>query len=472
MRNQPTDASMATGAPAAWRRLLLWLGPLLAVLLAGWLLARGASPDLAATAALLLWVALWWLFEPVPAAVTALLPLSILPTLGVISPGQVALAFGNDLILLMMGGFMMALALEHNGAHRRLALAMVKAFGGGSARRLVMGFIAATAFFSMWIANTASTLMMLPVAMAVLAEYPDPRLRAPLILAIAYAASIGGWGTPIGTPPNLVFMKVYEQSTGTRMGFIEWMRFGIPVLLVFLPILGFWLTRNLASAPAAMLPPLKPWSAAERRVVLVFGVVVLAWIFRAWPAGGWSLLLGLPRISDASIALIGVILMAVIGDGRGGRLLEWRVAERIPWGALVLFAGGIALASAFESSGLGAILVGRLGALGTLPPLLLILCVCLGITLLSEIASNTATAVLLMPILALAAKTAGIEPALLMVPGVLAASCGFMLPVATAPNLVAYGTGQVPLARMIREGAVLDLIGVAVLTGVCWLSLA
>jgi len=459
-------------ARARWQRRALIAAPALALATVLILRANGTSMPLAWTSAILVWVALWWLFEPVPAPVTSLLPLALLPALGVITPKQAAEAFGNELILLMAGGFMMALALERNGAHRRLALGMVHLFGGRSGRSLVFGFIAATGFISMWIANTAATLMMLPVAMAVLQHHQDARLRAPLILAIAYAASIGGWGTPIGTPPNLVFMQVYEQTTGTRMSFAEWMSVGVPIVIIFLPILGWWLTRGLKDSTPVELPPLGAWTAAERRVIAVFGLVVVAWVFRAWPYGGWTGLIGTTSINDASISLLGVVLMCLMPDGRGERLLDWDTAERIPWGALVLFAGGIALATAFQTSGLGDHIAQSLGGLNRLPPLLLILGVCLFVTLMSEIASNTATAVLLMPILAATATAAHIEPALLMMPAVLAASCGFMLPVATAPNLIAYGTRQVPLERMLREGAVLDLIGVLVLSGVCWVMLA
>lgn len=457
----------SSGSPAALRRLVLFLGPLAGLALAIALPARGESAALAITLGCLAWVALWWLFEPVPAAFTALIPMSVLPMAGVITPKQVAEAFGNELILLLMGGFMMAAALERNHAHRRLALGMVRAFGGRSGRHLLWGFVFATGLASMWISNTAATLMMLPVAMAVLGDYRDERLRVPLVLGIAYAASIGGWGTPIGTPPNLVFMQVYEQTTGTRMGFLEWMSFGVPIMLLFLPLLALWLGRHLRGAPAADVPHLGPWQASERRVLAVFALVVAAWIFRSEPYGGWTGLTGLGGVNDASIALFGVLLMGVIPDGRGSTLLDWPTAERVPWSALVLFAGGIALATAFQSSGLGDRIAAALGGLRDWPAWALIIGVCLGVTLLSEIASNTATAVLLMPILAATATASGIDPKLLMVPAVLAASCGFMLPVATAPNLVAYGTGMVQLRRMMREGFMLDLIGVATLSGVC-----
>lgn len=455
---------------ALLRRIMLWAGPL-AGIASGWIsLSHGDDPALATTIGALVWIALWWLFEPVPAAFTALIPLSILPMAGVVTPKQVAEAFGNELILLLMGGFMMAAALERNEAHRRLALGMVRAFGGRSGRRLLWGFVFATGIVSMWISNTAATLMMLPVATAVLAHYRDERLRVPLVLGIAYAASVGGWGTPIGTPPNLVFMQVYEQATGSRMGFLEWMRFGVPIVLVFLPVVALWLGRGLAGTPPAELPNLGPWRTGERRVLIVFGIVVAAWVFRSEPFGGWTAWAGLPGVNDASIALTGVLLMAVIPDGEGSTLIDWPTAERVPWSALVLFAGGIALATAFQSSGLGDRVAGALTALRDWPTAWLIVGVCLGVTLLSEIASNTATAVLLMPILAATAKAGGIDPALLMVPAVLAASCGFMLPVATAPNLVAYGTGFVPLKRMMREGLVLDLLGVVVLSVVCWIA--
>lgn len=456
-----------TPVPDRVRRLVLPLGPALGLLLTLWLHSRGEPLALAVTLGCLAWIALWWLFEPVPAAFTALIPLSVLPMAGVITPKQVAEAFGHELILLLMGGFMMAAALERNHAHRRMALGMVRLFGGHSGRHLLWGFVFATGLISMWISNTAATLMMLPVAMAVLQDYRDERLRVPLVLGIAYAASVGGWGTPIGTPPNLVFVQAYEQATGKHMGFLEWMRFGVPIVLLFLPLLALWLGRHLRDAPAATVPALGPWQPAERRVLLLFALIVAAWIFRTEPFGGWSGGLGLPGANDAGVALAGVLLMAVVPDGRGSTLLDWPTAERVPWAALILFAGGIALATAFQASGLGERIAAALAGLRAWPVWLLIIGVCLSVTLLSEIASNTATAVLLMPILAATASASGIDPALLMVPAVLAASCGFMLPVATAPNLVAYGTGFVPLRRMMREGLVLDLVGVVVLSAVC-----
>jgi sodium-dependent dicarboxylate transporter 2/3/5 len=454
---------------AGWR---LASGPVLAALAFAAASAAGWPVAIAVTVAVTAWCAAWWILEPVHGAVTALVPLAVLPAAGVLTAAQVAQSYGDPLILLMAGGFMMAVALERCGAHRRLALGMVHAFGGRNGRRLIFGFAAATGLISMWISNTAATLMMLPVAMAVLADYPDRRIAAPLVLAIAYGASIGGMGTPIGTPPNAFFMQVYAETTGERMGFLEWMSFGVPVVLLFLPLAAAWLSRGLGDSPPAHIPALGPWQPAERRVLVVFSLVALAWITRSEPFGGWSTWLGIPNANDAAVSLAGVVLMCMLPDGRGHRLLDWDGAERIPWGALVLFGGGIALATAFQASGLSDLLARPLGGLRDVPLLPMMLMICVGVTLLSEIASNTAAAVLLMPILATAAVAAGVEPALFMLPAVLAASCGFMLPVATAPNLVAYGTRQVTAQRMMREGAVLDLIGVVVLTTVCWVAFA
>lgn len=454
------------------RRLALPAGPLLAALLYFAATSQGAGHALAATLGMTGWCALWWVLEPVKAPVTALLPLALFPVLGVLDAKQVAQSYGHELILLLGGGFMLSRALERAGAHRRLALGMVRAFGGGSGRSLLFGFIAACGALSMWISNTATTLVMLPVALAILQAYPDQRLQAPLILAIAYSASIGGLGTPIGSPPNLVFMQVYAETTGTRYGFLDWMSIGIPVVLLLLPLVGWWLGRGLAGSPPASLPPAGLWNAAEKRVVAVFAVTALAWVLRTEPFGGWSAWFGMPGANDAAVALAAVVAMCVVADGRGGRLLDWETAESIPWGALVLFGGGIALATAFQSSGLSGALAGHLAGLGTLPLPVLLVVVVVAVLMMSEIASNTATAVLMMPILAATGVAIGVDPALLMFPAVLAASGAFMLPVATAPNAIAYGSGLVSAQRMFREGAMLNVLAAAIICLVCWLTFA
>jgi len=454
-------------------RFFRWFGPLAAILVYVLATRHGTGFAFSATLALTAWVAVWWMSEAIDPAFTALLPLGLLPVLGILDARQVAQSVGNELILLLMGGFMLSRALEGSGAHRRLAYAMVRAAGGRSGRGLVFGFVLATGLISMWISNTATTLIMLPVAYAVIEHYRDPRLATPLVLAIAYAASIGGLGTPIGTPPNLVFMQQYQQATGNAYDFSDWMRVGVPVLLIMLPILAFGLSRNLKHSPAAELPEMGAWSSAEKRVLSLFGLTALAWMTRTGPFGGWSGWLDLPGANDASVALLAVAAMAMIPSGRNDKqaLLTWEAAVRIPWGALILFAGGIALATAFQESGISDAISNSLVSANHLPVFAMMVIIIACVVLLSEIASNTATAVLLMPILAAAAKGLNIEPALLMLPAAMAASIGFMLPVATAPNAIAYGSGFVTSKDMLREGFWLDIVSVLVVCAVCWLVL-
>lgn len=451
-------------------QLPLLSGPLGAMISAGTCWQGGLAAPVTITVAITVWCALWWMLEAMPHPITALLPLALLPLSGVLTASEVAEAYGNELILLLAGGFMLAAALERNGAHRRLALGMVQWFGGRDGRHLVFGFTAAAGLISMWISNTATTLMLLPVALAVLEGYPDRRLAAPLVLAIAYGASIGGLGTPVGSPPNLVFMRVYAQSTGSEIGFIDWMRFGLPTVALLLPLTALWLGRGLGDTPPAQVPELGSWQSGERRVLTVFALVALAWVSRSEPFGGWRTWLGIEHANDASVALLGVIVMALVPDGRGSRLLTWEAAERIPWGALILFGGGIAIATAFETSGLSELLAVHLRTLDQVPLVWRIVLLCTAVVAVGEIASNTATAVLLMPILAAAGVAADVDPALLMVPAVLAASCSFILPVGTAPNTIAYGSGYVSGAQMLRFGAPLDVAAVAVISTISlWL---
>lgn len=426
---------------------------------------------MAITVLVTLWCVVWWVFEPIPIPVTSLLPIALLPLLGVLTPAQVGQAYGSPLILLLLGGFMLSRAMEYSGAHRRLALTMVNLFGAGSDRRMVFGFMAASAVLSMWISNTATTLMLLPVALAILEKARGDRLAVPLLLGIAYAASVGGIGTPIGTPPNLIFMQVFTENTGETIGFVSWMALGLPVVLVLVPLIGLWLTRNLAGFSGIEMPPVGAWRDEEKRVMLVFGFTALAWMTRTEPFGGWSALLGLNSANDASVALLAVIAMFVIPNGKGSRLLTWDQATTIPWGVLLLFSGGICLAKAFVSSGLSPLLGEWLASLSHLPLWLMIATICLVVTFLTETTSNTASTTLLMPILAAAALAAGIAPEILMIPAAMTASCAFMLPVATAPNSVVYGSGKIAIARMAREGVVLNLVGAGVITLICYVLL-
>ena len=414
-------------------------------------------------------VVIWWLFEPIPIPVTSLIPLTLFPMLGVLKIGDVSSAYGHPLILLLLGGFILSTAMEKSGAHRRIALTMLHVFGGTSTRRLVLGFMATAALLSMWISNTATTLMLLPVAIAIIDQAKDDRFAVPLLLGVAHAASVGGIGTPIGTPPNLVFKLIYEQTTGLEVGFFEWMTWAIPVVIVFIPLMALWLTRNLNYRSNIQIPEVGTWTAAEKRVLAVFLFTALAWIFRTSPLGGWETWLGLPYSSDYMVAFAAVVLFFVIPDGQGSRLLDWKTAEKIPWGMLLLFGAGLTIAKGFTESGLSATMAEHLSALGALPTILIILIVCTGVTFLTEATSNTATTTLLMPILAAVALGIAVDPRLFMVAAAMSASCAFMLPVATPPNVVVFSTGRFPVSRMVREGVVLNFIGVAIITVVCYL---
>lgn len=444
------------------------LGPLLSLALFSILFSGGWEFAAAATAGITLWCALWWIFEPIPIPFTSMIPLALFPLLGILTPDQVAQAYGSPLILLLLGGFMISTAMADSGAHRRVALYMVNLFGGGSARGLVLGFMTASAVLSMWISNTATTLMLLPVALAVL-ERAERQLAIPLLLGIAYAASIGGLGTPIGTPPNLIFMQVYGDQFGGAPNFPEWMSWGLPVVGLMIPITGLWLTRGVRLSQKIELPPVGHWTTAEKRVLTLFALTAVMWITRQAPFGGWSQWLGLPSANDASVALLAVIVMAVTPNGNNGRLLRWEAARDIPWGVLILFGGGIAIATAFMQSGLADHVAGQLEVLAELPVWLMILLVSLTVTFMTEVTSNTATASLLMPLLAAASVAMEIDPYLLMIPAALSASCAFMLPVATAPNAVIYGSGQLSIKDMAKAGLALNLMGAVVISVVSYL---
>lgn len=449
------------------RTIYLFIGPILAAVAFLGLYTQGWELTACWTGATAVLVATWWIFEPIPIPATSLLPIGLLPLFGVLTPAEVGASYGHPLVLLLMGGFILSTAMERSGAHRRIALNMVNLFGGTSSRRLVFGFMAASAVLSMWISNTATTLMLLPVALAVLEKSEDKQLAIPLLLGIAYAASVGGIGTPIGTPPNLFFRTIYEQETGIEVGFLTWMTWGIPVVLIFVPLIGIWLTRSLNFKGKIDMPPVQDWTVEEKRVFIVFSLTALAWVTRTQPFGGWRTWLDLPTANDASVALIAVVVMFLVPNGKGSRLLDWETANKIPWGMLILFGGGIALAKAFVASGLSAYLGDLLSGLAAWHVVAMVLVICLTITFLTEMTSNTATTTLMMPILATAAFAAEIEPALLMVPAAMSASCAFMLPVATAPNTIMFSTGRFPIKTMVREGFVLNLIGAGVITLVC-----
>jgi len=456
------------------KTITLYAGPLLAALV--YLITVGGSnAPLAITAAVATLCVVWWIFEPVPIPVTSLVPLAVFQITGVLTKDEVGQSYGSPLILLLLGGFILSKSMERSGAHLRLALFMVNLFGSTSSKRLVLGFMVTAATLSMWISNTATTLMLLPVALAVAAQARDEALTIPLMLGVAYAASIGGIGTPIGTPPNLVFMQVYEQTFNQNITFTTWMSWGIPIVLCMIPMTWLWLTRKLTYSGGFEMPDVGKWSSIEKRVITVFAITALAWITRKEPFGGWSSWLDLPSANDASVALLAVVLMFLIPSGNSEnkheKLLDWDTATTIPWGILLLFGGGICLAKAFGTSGLSASIAENLSDLSTLPIWLMIFAICIGVTFLTETTSNTASTVLLMPVLAATAMGSNIDPKLLMIPAAISASCAFMMPVATAPNSIVYSSGFFTTRIMAREGIVLNICGAIIIASLCYLLL-
>lgn len=450
------------------KQQFLFIGPLIAGLTYYWLDINLAS-NIAITAAVAVWCVSWWIFEPVPIPVTSLLPIAIFPLAGVLTADQVVAAYGNKLVLLLLGGFLLSTAISHCGAHRRIALTMVHWFGSNNPKRLVMGFMVASAILSMWISNTATTLMLLPVVLAIIDSSDNKKLALPLLLGLAYAASIGGIGTPIGTPPNLIFMQVYEENTGLQVSFTQWMSWALPLIFLFLPIVWLWLTRHLHNEGGFHLPTVGAWTTHERRVMIVFGLTALFWITRREPFGGWSGWLNLPHANDASVALLAVIALFITPNGNKEKLLNWKTAQQIPWGILLLFSGGICLAKAFVISGLSSQLGDQLSAVTAFSIIGMMVAIALCVTFLTEATSNTATTAMLMPVLVATAINAELDPLLLMIPATFSASCAFMLPVATAPNTIVFSSGLVHSKKMAKEGLVLNLIGTILITFVCWL---
>ncbi|WP_071961238.1 SLC13 family permease [Aurantiacibacter gangjinensis] len=431
---------------------------------------------------LLVLMAIWWVSEAIPIAVTALLPMVVLPVGQVAPLADVAGAYLHPIVVLLLGGFIIAKAIERWGLHERIALGTLSHFGGRR-KALLAGFMATAALLSMWISNTATAIMLVPIALSIAVTLADDdeenagRFTILLLLGIAWACSIGGLGTYIGTPTNLLVKDAVERSTGEEIGFVTWMALGVPAVLVLVP-LAWWLlsrfegaksdvSQDTADKVAGMIDrkvaALGPMSVAEKRVIGMFAFIASLWIFgiplRELEIGGVQPLSGL---SDSVAAIIGVVLCFLIPAGdrsdRAARLLDWKTAESIPWGVVLLFGGGMALAGAMRYSGMSAWLGGELAIIGTLPVILLIALVTLLIIFLTEITSNVATAAATMPVLIAVGEASDIDVALLAAPVALAASCAFMLPMATGPNAVIYASGKISLEQMARAGFRLNLL--------------
>ena len=474
---------MPEGAAGARRSLGVPLGVVLA-LGVYLLLARSAdslSGAGAAVAAIGVLMATLWITESMPLPATSLLPLVLFPLAGVGGVSETAAPYAHPLIFLFMGGFMLALAIESSGLHRRVALAILRR-SGTAPDRLVLGFMLVTALLSMWISNTATTIMMLPIALSVLRLLGDGShtpLGAGLVLGIAYAASIGGMATIIGTPPNAFLVGFLESSYGIRIGFGRWLAVGLPLALVLLPVTWLILTRWIfpavresgAGARALLereADALGPMSTHERRVGIVFGATALAWMLRepitslGWVAQHAP---ALTRLTDAGVAMSAAVVLFALpaGGASGRRMLGWEEAARLPWGVLLLFGGGLSLARAVRESGLDEWLGAPVAGLGDVPLVVVLLVVVALIVFLTELTSNTATCATFLPVLAAAAVALDREPLLLVVPAALAASCAFMMPVATPPNAIVFGSGHVEMRQMVRAGVWLNLVAILVL---------
>lgn len=414
-------------------------------------------------------MAVWWSTEPVPIGVTALIPVLILPLIGVGTLAEASAPYGNPLVFLFLGGFLLAAAVEHHGLHRRIA-GFVLTRAGASPRRLVAGFLLTSGFLSMWISNTATVVLLLPVALSVLQGPAAHRaLSVPVLLAVAYGASIGGTATLIGTPPNAMTAAWLAQTQGIEIGFGRWAALAMPFVLLFLALGWRVLVHRLPPGEALEIedPALGPATPAERRVAVLFALAAGLWVLRPL----LNALPGLAALSDTGIALaVGAALFLVPQGGGGqGALLHWAKARGLPWDVLLLFGGGLSLAAAMESSGLAAWVGLGLAGLGDWPALAILLAVTASVIALSEMLSNTALVAALLPVVGAIAEGTGLPVAHLAAAVALAASCTFMLPAGTPPNSLVFSSGLIRVAQMMRYGLVMNLLSTLLVALLVWL---
>jgi sodium-dependent dicarboxylate transporter 2/3/5 len=458
-----------------------------------------------ATLGMMAWMAAWWLTEAVEIEVTALLPIALFPVLGILPVGKTTANYGADVIYLFLGGFVLARAIARWGLDRRIAFATLRLVGTRPAA-IVAGLMGATALLSMWVSNTATCAMMVPIALSVIdvalrrrtgkgleetggipeADRDLRHFALSALLGVAYAASIGGLGTIVGSPPNGILVRYVEQASGGRVSFLDWMRIGLPAVVVFLPLA--WLLNTKVMFPSRMgeieggreyvrgeWARLGPPSRGERTTLLVFAATALLWmsspLLARWEVGGHRPLAG---VSDAGIAIAAAVALFLLpaGGAPGRRIMDWTDAVKLPWGVLVLFGGGLALASAIEANGAAAYIGSLAAGLRGWPAWAVVLAVIAIMTFMSEVTSNTAQVAAMLPILAALAPALGIRPGLLMVPATVAASCAFMMPVGTPPNAIVFGTGLVRMPQMMKAGLVLNLAGILVVFALTWLVFA
>ncbi|MEC8918407.1 MAG: DASS family sodium-coupled anion symporter [Pseudomonadota bacterium] len=471
-------ADQAPSAPSIAARIGLILGPIWVIVTQVMPAPAGMEPAAWHCVGLALLLATWWATEAIPIPATSLLPIPLAPALGIADLKSTAASYANPTIFLFLGGFLLGIAMQRWNLHRRIALRILNVVGQ-KPKQQIAGFMLATGFISMWVSNTATAIMMLPIGMSVVSLFANAdsgevkRYATALLLAIAYSASIGGIATLIGTPPNAILAGYLSSEQNIELGFAQWMVVGLPVSIAMMVVAWWWLTRggfklqlddgsgNVIGDELAKLGKLSP---AEARVGIVFLLAALAWVTRPL-LNDW----GIEWLSDTSIALLAGVALFLIpsGNERYRPLLLWEDAKDLPWGILLLFGGGLALASTISGSGLADWIANQLNVFGTLPLILLIGAIVLVIIFLTELTSNTATAAAFLPLLGALAMSLGVDPLLITVPAAIAASCAFMMPVATPPNAIVFATGHMNIQSMIRAGFFLNLTGTILVTLIC-----
>ena len=461
------------------KRIGLVLGPLLFIIIILFVNPEGLSPEGRAVLASTAWIAVWWITEAIPIAATAMLPIILFPLSGGLDLVSTTSSFGHKYVFLYLGGFIIAITIEKWHLHKRIALNIINIIGS-DVRKIILGFMMATAFLSMWISNTATSVMMLPIGIAIIKQLKDNPdtienenliFGKALMLSIAYSASIGGIGTLIGTPPNLVLAGVVSDTYGYEITFLQWFAFGFPISVLLLFICWMYLTRYAFSFKQTEFPggkqeikrllkTLGAISYEEKLVAIIFAVTAFCWITRSF------LLQGIfPALDDTIIAVFFAILLFLIpSKDKKERLINWEEAVKLPWGIILLFGGGMALAKGFETSGLAAWIGNQMTTLQGVLTIFLILLLVAAVNFLTEITSNLATTAMLLPVLAPMALTVDIHPFVLMVGAAVAASCAFMLPVATPPNAVVFGSGYLRIPDMVSKGIVMNIISIIIVT--------
>lgn len=460
------------------KKISLFLGPLAYLLIAAFYRPAGLEQNSVYVLATVIWVAIWWVSEAIPLAVTALLPILLLGIGTGIPLKDITTSYGHPYIFLFLGGFVLAIGIEKSGLHRRIALNIIL-LTGTRLQSVLLGFMLATAFLSMWISNTATVVMMLPLSLASIKllesqaneEIPLPKGFGPaLLLGVAYSASIGGMASLIGTPPNLIFAGIVNEYFGIEITFLQWLKYGLPISVCLLFITWVYLSKYAFKLEKVRFPggkelirqqlkELGVMDRAERRTLIIFICTAALWVFHSLIPKNIA-----PFLNDTFIALLSAFSLVLVSDPlKKESLLNWNDIVKLPWGVLLLFGGGIALAEGFDQSGLATWLGNGIVSLQNLPILLLMLILVASINFVTEITSNLATCAVLLPILAAFSKSLGLDPLTLMVPATLAASCAFMMPVATPPNAIVFGSGEIKIQQMVKTGFFLNLLSIGII---------